>query len=124
LAYLARGRCAEAVRELESAREDRAAAYTGALLGYAYARCGRRAQALAELDRLAAERTAGHYVSHYSQAMIYAGLLDKERAFVELDSAYAERAFPLIFIRLDPAFEGLRGDRRYAALLERVGSPP
>jgi serine/threonine-protein kinase len=123
VAYVALGRCAEAIQELESGREDRVPLRYGAL-GYAYARCGRGAQALAELDRLAAERTAGLYVSHYSEAMIYAGLLDKERAFVELDSAYAERAFPLIFLRLDPAFEGLRGDHRFAALLAKVGPPP
>jgi serine/threonine-protein kinase len=123
LAYLKQGRCAEAIRELEGGPEDRAPLHVGGL-GYAYARCGRRAQALAQLDLLAAERADGRYVSHYSQAMVYAGLLDKERAFAELDSAYAERAWPLIVLGLDPAFEGLRGDRRFAALLEKVGLPP
>src|SRR2546429_5854722 len=50
-AYLWLGRCAESLAALEG-RPVFSAIFSGGLLGYAYARCGRRAQALAELDRL------------------------------------------------------------------------
>src|SRR3989440_10927969 len=64
-AYLWLGRCAESLAALEG-RPVFSAIFSGGLLGYAYARCGRRAQALAELDRLGAVAREGRYVSHYA----------------------------------------------------------
>src|SRR5207253_1550173 len=108
-AYLWLGRCAESLAALEG-RPVFAAIVYGGLLGYAYARCGRRAQALAELDRLGAVAREGRYVSHYAFAMIHAGLGDNERGLAELDSAYVERAWTMFTLRFEPAFDGLRAD--------------
>jgi serine/threonine-protein kinase len=118
-AYLAVGRCSEAIRALES--QELAAALNQGLLGYAYAKCGRTADAMAELRHVADRVRAGAYISHYAPAMIYAGLGDANRVFAELDSAYVERAWPLFVIRRDPAFDGVREDPRFAALLQRIG---
>src|SRR5438874_11581158 len=93
-AVLARGRCAESLAALEG-RPGLAVVVWPGLLGYTYARCGRRAQALAELHRLGAEAREGRYVSHYALAMIQAGLADNERALAELDSAYVERVWQM-----------------------------
>ena len=119
-AYLGLGRCAESLAALEG-RPVFAAIVYGGLLGYAYARCGRRAQALAELDRLGAVAREGRYVSHYAFAMIHAGLGDNERGLAELDSAYVERAWTMFTLRFEPAFDGLRADPRFARLLKKVG---
>ena len=119
-AYLWLGRCAESLAALEG-RPVFSAIFSGGLLGYAYARCGRRAQALAELDRLGAVAREGRYVSHYALAMIHAGLGDNERALAELDSAYVERAWAMFTLRVDPAFDGLRADPRFGRLLKKVG---
>src|SRR5439155_64536 len=54
-AYLWLGRCAESLAALEG-RPVFSAIFSGGLLGYAYARCGRRALA----DRYAIERELGH----------------------------------------------------------------
>src|SRR5881275_3714124 len=91
------------------------------LLGYTYARCGRRAQALAELDRLGAEVRQGRFVSHLALAIIHTGLGDNERALAELDSAYVERAWGMFALRVDPTFDGLRADPRFVRLLKKVG---
>jgi tetratricopeptide (TPR) repeat protein len=121
-AYLWLGRCAESLAALEGRPGGAVPVWIG-LLGYTYARCGRRAQALAELHRLGAVAREGRYVSHYAFAMIHAGLGDNERALAELDSAYLERAWPMFALRVEPSFDGLRADPRFERLLKRVGLP-
>ncbi|HEY6210518.1 MAG TPA: hypothetical protein VIW28_15760, partial [Gemmatimonadales bacterium] len=119
-AYLWLGRCAESLAALKGAPGLAVVMWRG-LLGYTYARCGRRAQGLAELARLRAEARKGRYVSHYSLAMIHAGLGDNERALAELDSAYVERPWPMFTLRVDPTFDGLRAEPRFGRLLKKVG---
>ena len=91
------------------------------LVGYLNARCGRRAQALAEIQRLQAQASAGRYVSHYALAQILAGLGDKEQAFGELEKAYEERAWAMFSLKAEPAFDGLRDDPRFGRLLRKIG---
>jgi hypothetical protein len=47
----------------------------------------------------------------YGYALIHAGLGDKENALIWLRKAVEERSHWLVWIRLDPRFEPLRGDR-------------
>jgi len=119
-AYLQLGRCAESLAALAQAPEQTASLFRG-FLGYAYARCGHRTQALAELEHLHVEVREGQYVSHFAFARIYAGLGDNDRAFAELDSASVERGWPMFTIRVEPTFDGLRTDPRFERLLKKVG---
>ena len=114
------GHCVEAVAAFQQVPELPPPPFRG-LLGWAYARCGHRAQALAQLSHLDIERKQGQIVSHYDVAMIHAGLGDTERAFAELDSAYAERPWAMLVLRVDPAFDGLHVDPRFGRLLKKVG---
>ena len=118
-AYLWLGRCPEALTELE--KGEQTLPIQQGMLGYASARCGRRAQATAQLDFLAARAREGRYISHYAFAMIHAGLGDTQHAFAELDSAITERAWAMFAIRGEAAFDGIRSDPRFARLLERIG---
>ncbi len=122
-AYLLLGRCSEALEALEHTPDLLATQWRG-IRGYAYAICGRRSQAVSEIQRLKAQARAGQYASHYAIAAIHAGLGDKERALVELDSAYAERAWAMFLIKSEPAFAGLHADPRFAALVSKVGLSP
>ncbi len=120
---LAMGRCQEALKALTTGPEQLAVTVRG-LLGYAYAKCGQRDRARAELGRLMAAAKAGRYVTHYGLAMIYAGLDDFDRAFAELDLAVAERAWAMIVLPVRPEFDALRADPRYQGILEKVGLTP
>jgi len=84
-------------------------------LGYAYGRAGRREDA----EKLAASVAP----NAYSQALIYAGLGDRDRTLEALD-----RVSKLGAVRIGralnlPEFVLLRGDPRVKALRKRVGLP-
>jgi tetratricopeptide (TPR) repeat protein len=123
-AYLQKGMHDEAIAALRSALGalDRDPEVEGEL-GYALAVAGRRAEALAMLEDLR-HLSRPRYVSPYSVALVYAGLGDRDQAFVWLDKAYAERSDYMPYLRLEPMLDGLRSDRRFAALVERVGLRP
>ena len=70
-----------------------------------------------ELQQIAARR----YVSGYQIALVQTGLGDLDEAFASLDRACEERATELANLRIEPRFDPLRSDPRYAVLLERLG---
>jgi hypothetical protein len=56
-------------------------------------------------------------------AAVYGALGDKTQAFVFLDKAYNERDFILVMLNVEPMFDPLRSDPRFAELSRRVGLP-
>jgi DNA-binding winged helix-turn-helix (wHTH) protein/Tfp pilus assembly protein PilF len=60
-------------------------------------------------------------VTSYPFAMIYAALGDRDLAFQWLERAFAERDPMLVALNVDPAFDGLRSDQRFADLIKRIG---
>ena len=88
--------------------------------GYVFARCGRPDKARAELEHLLGESRAGKEVSHYSLAVIHAGLGNKDAAFAELSAAYNERAWTMFLLKTEPAFADLRDDPRFVKLVRMV----
>jgi tetratricopeptide (TPR) repeat protein len=52
----------------------------------------------------------------------YGTLGDKDAAFANLNKAFSDRT-GLLFIKVDPAFDNLRSDPRFADLLHRNGLP-
>ena len=90
--------------------------------GYAYAKTGRRVKAEDTLKKLRdLEKTEP--VDPYEFAVLYVGLGDKDKAFVELEKTFNERGFYVLFLRLDPLLDPLRDDPRFADLIKRVGLP-
>jgi len=63
------------------------------------------------------------WVSPVRFAIIHAKLGDPDEAFVWLNKAFEERAPWLTNLKTDPAFDPLRSDPRFAALVKRVGLP-
>jgi len=123
-AYLHKGLHAEAIAEMQRARElDRDRPEPRGWLGYAYGIAGKRAearQALAELQEIARQRAVdpGHVVR------VYIGLDDKERALDWLERAYEDRSFLMLDLKVDPLFDPLRADPRFQDLLRRMNFPP
>jgi tetratricopeptide (TPR) repeat protein len=89
-------------------------------VGQALALSGRRAEALAELDRVLKLSTQ-RYVSAGDIASIYASLGDTDNALAWLDRALQQRASMLGFLAQNPAFDELHDDPRFAAIVDRVG---
>ncbi len=84
-------------------------------LGYAYARAGRRAYA----ENIAIEVAP----NAYSEALIYAGLGDKDRTFEALDRVAGLGAARIGQALNSPEFALLRGDPRVKTLRKKVGFP-
>ncbi len=91
-----------------------------ALLAYAQGRAGRREEALSNLDLLES-LAPGKEIAPDHLALVHIGLGNLDRAFECLDLALHQRAWYLAFLKVDPAFEPLRGDPRYDRLVSEVG---
>jgi len=94
-------------------------------LGYAYALAVQRDDAQKMLDQLNAI-SEQKYVPAISSVGVYVGLAEKEKAFEWLGKAYEDRSIGNSFstIKMDPIYDPLRSDPRFAALLRRMNLQP
>jgi serine/threonine-protein kinase len=114
------GKLTEAIAEFQKAvalSDNSVSALTG--LGHAFALNGKRGEALKMIDRLQ-ELSKQHYVSPYHTAVIYAGLGEKEQSIAWLEKARDERFNWLPFIQVDPLFDNLRSNPRFADLVRSI----
>ena len=93
-----------------------------AFLAASYARAGRRADALAILRPLEDAARRSHQ-RNYLIAVVHAALGDRDPAILWLERAYAEHDTFLPWCYVDPEFDKLRGDPRFADLVRRIGNP-
>ncbi|HKA21611.1 MAG TPA: tetratricopeptide repeat protein [Blastocatellia bacterium] len=91
-------------------------------LGYVYGVNGSRRQAQEIINELEAMWKA-RYFSPSVIALAYAGVGNKDQAFVWLTKAYESRDPQLIWLKVEPQFQTLRPDPRFQALLRRMGIP-
>jgi DNA-binding SARP family transcriptional activator len=93
---------------------------TVAALGYVYALSGRSSDACTVMERLGKLPGARH-ASDYCQAMVLAGLDDRSAACQRLERAVEERHDRLIYLNVEPIFDGLRTESRFRALTSSIG---
>ncbi len=91
-------------------------------LGWVYAVSGRRAAAL-KIAKEVEELSSQSYVDFYQLATIYAGLGEKDETFRLLEQGYEERSAGMLYLAVDPFWDNIRSDPRYADLLRRMGLP-
>jgi len=120
---LEQGRFQAAIEEFQKgeAIPDNAVGYN-LWLGNSYARAGKKAEARRRVEELK-ELRRRRYIDAAAIGWIYAGLGDKDQAFAWFDRALEERSPNLVDLKVEPAWDPLRSDPRFAALLRRLGIP-
>ena len=121
--YLAKGMPDGAVEEMARAR-GLMGRRPDVLTPYAYAlaRAGRQREARAMLDGLRDLSKPG-VAAPVRVALVHIALGETDRAFEWLEKAIEARDWQLGLLNVEPAFDPLRSDQRFAALVERVGLP-
>jgi Flp pilus assembly protein TadD len=114
-------RVAEAIRQLEPARQlDTANTFTLGVLGYAYGRAGRAAQARDILRRL--QKVPNQNSAAGAAARVYLGLGDTAQALTMLERAAAQHDMSFSTeVLAEPFFDPIRHSPRFAAVVARVG---
>ena len=123
-AYVQQGRYGEGIAELLKAIELSGGGIgMNGLLGHAYARAGDREAALRMIAELN-QQPAGKYVSPYNLALIYAGLGETDKTLELLNEACEHRSLFLAWLNVEPMFDSVRPDPRFAELVRRIGLKP
>ncbi len=99
---------------------DRAVRSYDAMIVRALAALDRMEEAEEILARLEQESRQQYIRSEYL-AMGHAALGHLDQAFASLERAYEARSAGLIYLHLDPGYEPLRADPRYAELIRKIG---
>ncbi len=92
-------------------------------LGYVYGLAGERGKTesiLGDLERGA----AGHPIEPQVLLCLYLGLGDKEQAFAAMEKAYAVRSVAITSLKVNPWYDSLRSDPRFADFLRRTKLVP
>lgn len=122
-AYMQQGKYDEAIFELKMySKLVGASELQSPWLAYCYALSGREKEArriMLELKRLSGDQ----YASASLLAVVYLGLGEIDQSYYWLDKAADERSQDLIFLKVDPRFDRIRSDSRYADLMRRIGMP-
>jgi eukaryotic-like serine/threonine-protein kinase len=120
-AYVQKFMYKEGIAELEKSVATSPSNVSLAFLGYGYAAAGKRPEAQKVLDQLN-ELSKQKYVPPFHKAIICVGLGEKDQAFEWLEKAYDEH---FIFgIKVNPIFDPLCSDPRFADLLRRMNLQP
>jgi eukaryotic-like serine/threonine-protein kinase len=123
LAWLESGRPIEAIASLEQSQklQDIVVVMTWLIRAH---------QAAGHVDvanRLATEleaRGKREYLPPYYMAALHAHRGQRDAAFAELDRALRERTGALVWLRVDPALDPLRGDARFQRVIEAMAKKP
>ena len=89
-------------------------------LGYSLAKAGKQLEARALLDGLL-KASSERYVAPYNIALIFNGLGDRDETLKWLKRGYEQRDQRMVFLKVEPKWNNLRGDPRFQDLMRRVG---
>jgi len=122
--YLQKGMFKEAIEQVEEAvKLSHETTVSLATLAQAFAVAGRIADAKKLLDKLLTRGTE-QYVPSYWIALVYTSMGNKDEAMKYLERAFLERSSWLVWANVEPRFDALRSDERFASLLARIGFKP
>jgi Flp pilus assembly protein TadD len=123
LAFQHLGRHDQAVSEHRKALKlSGGSALMRAVLARSLALAGRKKEARTLLATLERE-TRANQAGSYAIATVHLALGDTDKALACLEAAAGERDPWLVWLKVDPMLDELRGHRRFAALVRRVFGP-
>jgi eukaryotic-like serine/threonine-protein kinase len=124
LAYLAKGRAGEAEREFHKAMTPapgaRAVGIVPVLLAYTAALAGRHGEARETLARLRPAAELGQVPPEFVM-LVQLGLGEADAAMAWLERARAHRSGIVPYLKVDPLFDPLRANPRFARMLRELG---
>jgi serine/threonine-protein kinase len=120
--YRLQGKYTEALDEYRQAARlfGEATASITSRMAVAYAASGNRTEALKLLEEV---RQSQEPDAPYAIAAIYAVLGDKEQALNWLDKSFETHTPALRRLKVDPQFDALRSEPRFAEMVRRAGIP-
>ncbi|MGC1988517.1 MAG: winged helix-turn-helix domain-containing protein [Candidatus Acidiferrales bacterium] len=113
----------EAIAALEREVNRRRDPVPLANLASVYGLAGRKPEAVKLIDELK-ERSREHYVSNAVFVEAYIGLGEKDEAMARLERAFEEHDQWMVDIKSYLAWDALRSDPRFQALVRRMNFPP
>jgi TolB-like protein/Flp pilus assembly protein TadD len=127
LAYidLQRGAAASGTEAMSAMRVlvgDQASPTRLAQVGHMFGRLGQHDEARSVLEVLR-KRSETEFVPRSALGLVLIGLGDKERALDELDRGYGQRDTFLVWLKVHPMFDPLRGHPRFERLVQRMHFP-
>jgi len=93
---------------------------TSATLAFIYGRCGETEKARKELKKIE-EQNAREPIDPSALVFANLGLKKNEQALTWLQAAYTQHSNVMTTLKVNPAFDPLRADIRFAELLRKVG---
>jgi tetratricopeptide (TPR) repeat protein len=120
-AYAQQGSATQALAEFQKAL-DASGGDTNELAaqGYGFATAHQEAAAKKVLEELK-QRSQQTYVQPLWIATVQVAIGQKDQALDSLQAAFDDRSAGLVFLKVDPVFDVLHGDARFAGLLKRMG---
>jgi len=94
------------------------------ILGYAYGRAGREAEARIKQAQLINWAENGRRSKGYPLALICLGLQEEQEAISWLETTLAEGSLWSLGFRSDPMLRSLRDQPRFERLISKIGAPP
>ena len=122
--YLYKGEGDNAIREMKKAIElsDSSLEYV-ASLGFAYGFLGQKEEA-EKILRKFIQLEKQQYVSPYLIGSLYLGIGEKDQAFTWFNRAIEKHDYGMLYLKIDPVFDAIRGDPRFDELMRKVGLQP
>jgi tetratricopeptide (TPR) repeat protein len=118
-AYISNGMPNDALEEHQRMSALSRDPLSRAWLGWAFGVAGRREEAISILRELE-QAAKSRYVPASAKALIYIGIRDYERALEAFELAFQAHDSTIIFLKVDPMFDGIRSDPRFQDLLRRM----
>jgi tetratricopeptide (TPR) repeat protein len=111
------GQPEKAVALITSAPAKDAGSVRDAMLGIAYAKLGKKDEALSLLRRL---DSSGETDTNYHRALLATALGLNDKAMDYLETAYTNKESDILFVAVDPLLDPLKKDARFQLLLSKM----